>query len=285
MSLWTDAGRDAAHSHMSVDLYNARATINKLIRECDEWAVARNEWRAYAHELENMIVEIGSQLEASCLLAEKIIEAINNNGDGVILEKTPAGDALRKKVIEQGVERSKMGMIEAHQARLKENPEAGKTVAIKKMYHPETGRAPALFYKLFGNKPALKSSAPSPATQAGVINKISSQASVINQPNTPSSTPPQSPEQEEIRKHKNHIRSLALKLVASNELIAKLVVGSSGLSTPEERKAFFEASKQGMFEKYGDTNMIAKSADDIKEQEVRIYGGNPAPVQRPARKT
>lgn len=124
-------------------------------------------WKAYALELEELIIEIGSRLEATIALTEKILRAAN--GELVehadkLLAADETGEAARRAILEEVQKTSKTGMVQAHQQRLKENPDADKkAVAIEKTYSPQSERFSKIWSDFIKIKTSRKDGPPTPA--------------------------------------------------------------------------------------------------------------------------
>lgn len=158
MSDWSRAGANVAIGNARSDANAAargreewKAYAKKIEVDRDEWKESCGDWVAYAKELEDLLIEVGSRLEATCLLTDRILRAANGepveHGDKLL---APEGENLRRALLDKAQEQSKTGMAQAHQDRLKENPGAiRKIAAIEKTYGPATSERAAKLWSEF----------------------------------------------------------------------------------------------------------------------------------------
>jgi len=154
MNDWARAGAFEVNMHNKGVADRAARSRDEARNSRDEWRAyakgvesACDSWTAYAKELEELVIELGSRLEATCQLTEQILRAANGepveHADKLL---SPAGEDIRRAMLDKAQQQSKTGMAQAHQERLKENPDAVKKErAINKTYAPNSERAAKLW--------------------------------------------------------------------------------------------------------------------------------------------
>lgn len=203
--------------------FNAEQDKNQAIENA-------NDWKKYAYELEELVIELGSRLEATTILVEQILRAAN--GEPVehadkLLAADETGEAARLAMLTEIQKISKTGMAQAHKDRLKVNPNANrKKVAIDKTYSPKSER----MSKLWNNFIKIRTSrGDGPPTPADAI------------------------------KMRELLLEIAPELIAANNLTLRLLAEGNGQQVPEKllpaeqydaRKDYLEAqmknSRDGM---------------------------------------
>lgn len=150
---WTEAGMFAAQMQN-------KHYIEQAWKDIESWKENAKSWRIYAYELENMVIEIGSRLEATCALIDGMIKAAH--GDKKMQPLLDPHAKARDELLQQVQRQSKESMAQAHAARLKENPEANrKSAALKKIYFPETSeRAKTAWEAVIKNRADIGSRPP-----------------------------------------------------------------------------------------------------------------------------
>lgn len=266
MSDYFSAGADVLITQNRNRAISEMRAKNKARDQRDEAAENANAWYDYAMELEEFVIELGSRLEATTTLIEQILRAAN--GEPVeyadkLLAADEAGEAVRRAILEKAQETSMAGMAQAHQDRLKVNPNAGKKeVAIKKMYSPKSER----FSKILTDFIKIK------AARGDRL-----------------------PTQNDMAAMRELLLELGPELLAANNLVLRLLAEGNGSKVEQElmpagnheqRLAFLESrtetSRAGMIEH--ETMDISKAIKtSLGEQQMKIAKRVVAPIPPPAR--
>lgn len=231
MDYW-EAGRVIAINNARNEAASEAQAKRRAQAQRNEAVGTANMWYEYAMDLEELIIELGSRLEAATALTEQILRAAN--GEPVehadkLLAADEAGEAARRALLKQVQETSKTGMTQAHQQHLKIKPDAGsKKVPINQTYSPQSER----FAKIWENFTKVRNSRKDgPITQADAI------------------------------KMRELLLEIGPELIAANNLTLRLLAEGNGQQVPEKlmpadqraaRKAYLDAqagnSRTGMID-------------------------------------
>jgi hypothetical protein len=232
MNDWNRAGANVAIHNARNEAANEAQAKNRALTQRDAAIESKDAWYNYAMELEEMVIELGSRLEATMVLIDQILRAAN--GEQVEHANkllSPDGEELRHALVEKAQEISKTGMAQAYQDQPTKN---SKKTSINKTYSPQSER----FSKLWDNLTKVR------ATRG-------------NKPVC----------QDDVVKMRELLLEIGPELIAANNLTLRLLAEGNGQQVPEKllpagereaRKTYLDAQAGN-----SRTGMIDASVSDI----------------------